>query len=230
MFISQSLHSQRKTYFGAEGSFTFPRLLHVNNEVISYEFEPNGKECSIILGRKISKNFRLETGATYHIYSEIFRIENSPYVNVGSFQTYSIPLRLMVSNDNLSKRTMLFASVGTVMVLGDGGTGSSGVLDCATNLKLSGEYESKEPFYALLEGRAGVQYKIVDELRLSLSVGFYYGFKRIRDYELVFSQEDLIIQSLKTYSKGEYWNIMMGFTYPLGRVRNLLREAYNSVI
>jgi len=229
LFISFSLFSQRKTYYGLELGLTNPRLIHSNTSAISFPKELEHLILGFNLRQELSEKISLQTGYSHHIYMERFQVDQI-YVSPGAFATHQIPLMLRVSNNIIKEKIQLFASIGphfcmepsSGMILHEGCDGFG--------KRVSVWYNTKEKYYTLVGGELGIIFKPVDELLLTLTGGFNYGLRKIRHYEVEYWDGDILLGSMKSYSKGEFWEIKFGISYPLGRIRKLVREAYDSAL
>jgi len=229
IFVSVSLYSQRNTYYGAELGLTNPRLLHSNSNNISYRNDFGHPIFGFSLRQELGKKISLETGYFYHIYMEeflVYQIYSAP----GVFTTHQIPVLMHISKDVYKDRIQLFASIGPLFCLQTQLVGAVSEGFDGSGKKISVLTNNGEQFYTLIGGELGIHYKVVDELLLSLTGGFHYGLKKIREYDIEYWDEDVLLSSMKSYSKGEFWKITFGLSYPLGRIRKLVREAYDSAI
>lgn len=226
LLLSVSLHSQNTTYLGVELGLTNPRLLDVNNSLISY-IPDFGHVCfGFSLRREVGHIFSIETGYLRHEYMDDFKVNNI-YTSAGAFLTHQIQLLLHISKEIYDNKVSLFAMIGPQFCI-EQGTGHVVVIAYdGSGKRLIVNYESNEMYFALISGEVGISYKVFDEFALTLSGGFYKGFKKIREYNVEYCDDDVLLNTLSTYSQGEYWHITLGASYPIGRVRKLIRDKYS---
>lgn len=186
---------------------------------------------------KVGFSLRKELGKTFSLEAGIFGLDfydsfqrGDIRVHTNSHTPFVFPLKLNISKRLISERLFLYSSLGAQYFVTYGGGGSGVRYLPGENESLKQEHWSGFGHHVQLISSLGLRYKVVDELLLSLSVGYAHGFKNVRHYYLTYMIDDVVIEEMQAESQGNYWDITMGLSYPLGRGFMLLGSAYNRLM
>lgn len=226
--LTTEISCQYRYYYGVEAGTVFTSSLIEKGEIISGAPNFMGKQCSFILGREFGKHLTLESGLNLLRNYESFRIRD--YKASNDYNSwFEIPLKLSLFLGDPGRRIHYFSSLGIQYSYSYSGGGTSIREFPGTGESLKIEHSSIPGDYLLVRGAIGIRYRIVDELYLLLSAGASFGFRDVREYTITYLQDDVVLENAVVPSLGEYQNIMLGLTYPLGKGARLAGSAYNKV-
>jgi hypothetical protein len=212
--------AQNKTYFGLEFSMSsdIPKIKDNGNALMTLPLmQPQG---GITVRQEIKKQFFVEVGLIVKPYSDAIGFKTIPVSFMGTEGvSLLIPIRLGL-NLNIYKDNIYFVpvlgysySARTPTTYGrSSGTqesSSSSITYTATTNPDVSRYGS------LLQLGAGVEFKIFDGLRLSVSTNFYKGYRPIWNSEINYTVNNSTSATGTVTSKGDFWSVSTGLKYPI---------------
>ncbi len=230
LFLSSSLYSQHRTFYTLEAGLTSAGLLDTGiSEISSIRNYYPGTKVGLHLRKEIGKTFSLEAG--------INRVEINDSFKAGIIGLYTdsdfrfvFPVKLNIGKSLYSDRLFLFSSLGAQYYRSFRGSGGGLKAIPRTNEYIQVEYMSTDGNHFQVIGSLGLRYRLVDEMLLTLSAGYSHGFKTLKNYDITHLIRDIVIETAQAESRGTYWDITLGLSYPLGRGLRLLGSAYNRLM
>jgi hypothetical protein len=218
-------HAQRATYLGAEGGLAQDQWEYTGGDKY---FNPGTLVTGywgFTLRQEVFGYFSVESGLFMKYYTEGFGFNtNLNYFSYSnSYNTFQIPVRF-ITNIDLLDRIMFFTPfVGIHFGINsdyDSWGMGWGSIFMAGSDSVTYYYESQymEKSFMLLEAGFGLEFVIAKKLHLNVSTSYFTGFKKLASQEIYYAINSNPLQNVKQYSKGEYWALSLGFSYPISDI------------
>lgn len=212
---------QKYTYFGGGIGLISSRFQLNENLSIRSPTIINGGSYDVYLRQDMTDFLAIELGYSWRNYDSEFLLPGDSYAypSVGLW-SHLIPINIDIGVDVLKDRISLFASFGYLICVKQY-TGSGSNMPYNHNgdsIIIQWDYIAESDHSSLFTIGIGTRVRILDELRFEVELGYAFGFKDQREYELTYWDQYGIPHVQNTTYKGEYWRLKFGLSYPIQRM------------
>lgn len=182
------------------------------------------------INHEINKNISLETGFIRRTNVARFNFENPAYKipagypwQLDDFKSWQLPVRFIFNFPVLEDRLWISPLIGYCLAYrsnpGRGfenfpSSSGSGTMNSNSWQYNFVSYASKNRFYSLLETGVGIQYRVINKLRLSLNISYFTGFTTVSRISATVTRNSETSSFFAT-STDECFNVRLGLSYPI---------------
>lgn len=232
--LSTSAFSQKRTFIGAEYSFTkdIYNPASQNNTVSNYSFNEHffsTFSIGLSVSQEINKYFLIETGIINKHYEEGFQYNNGYFFfaqNITAYSTFQIPLRLK-SRFNLYKHKLfLTSSIGYNLCINKGYNNgyshslSQHIHNNDTTSVYANYNNSFTKTFSLIEASIGLEYEITYNILLSISSSYFAGFETVNQIEILEERPNSDPTNSYVNGNGSYFGLTIGVKYAISNFWN----------
>ncbi|MEN8231045.1 MAG: hypothetical protein ABFS38_23015, partial [Bacteroidota bacterium] len=232
-FNSQPAMAQRYTYVGVGMSLYAANIsLGADPFLTKASYVIDGGAYDVTVRQEINHFLSIETGISAHNFEHDYIFNDEVHVHSGAFPVHKIPLKAELEVDLFRDRIAAYGSFGYQFCIrmnynsGRGAYYSYAAIGGSVDVEW--DYISDGPFYSLYQVGAGTRFRLVDALLFEMEIGYGFSLKDMVTTTITYKdrtgEENVLI-----HKEGlNYWYLQGGFSYPVQRVVQIMRDLLKS--